>query len=175
MHFIAQVPRIYVRQCPANRLSETRWWWKEKTIRNNDRRNNTSFLIRAFIDFRRVAGLIKISKEPKYKDTTATTSSDALAIRSGLLTPARQVPCLPSSACNSLSFSRNAPPMTRGMPSDQSQGCLVSSHRYNKCHCVLLTLFSALISPRYSIASRLRTYRVSGHETCQNRDDPMYN
>lgn len=51
--------------------------------------------------------------------------------------------------------------MTRGVPSDQSQGCLVSSHRYNECHYVLVTFFPALTS---HLASRLRTCRVSGHE-----------
>jgi len=53
-----------------------------------------------------------------------------------------------SSACNSLPFSRSAPPMMHGVPSDQSQGCLVLSHCYNECYCVSVTLFPALISPR---------------------------
>lgn len=116
-------------------------------------RVSSSVLLLISAESRRINKDLKGAEVQRYHG--GETSSDALAIHSGLLTPARQVPCLPSSACNTLSFSRSAPPMTRGVPSDQSQGCLVSSHRYNECHCVRVTLFPALISTlfyRLSIA-----------------------
>lgn len=104
--------------------------------------------LRAFIDFWKVAGLIKISKESKHKEDSLRRYPGALAIYSGLLTPARQALCPLFLSLFRVSISLSpfpflVLPMTRGAPSDQSRVCLVSSHRYNECHCML---FPALIA-----------------------------
>lgn len=86
---------------------------------------------------------LRINKDLKRAESTKISPRrlrlDALRDPFGIIDTAETGSAAPacslSSACSSLSFSRAR---TRDVPSDQSQGCPVSSHCYSKCHCVLV-------------------------------------